>query len=193
MTEGQSRATAIRCPPAAGRKNTELSAEAVQSRAWADAEAGPSGESADPGAERPARCGLCGKSKSLTRTECCGNWICDDEDSYELFSYARNSCARNHRRYTLCGSHYEEGHEGDWRDCADCRDAFETEMYVSYGTNEYNFDVLENPPEFEPTLCAACGTRIVLKAGGYSVKGDRYLCGNCTEREFPMPRGFGRR
>lgn len=26
------------------------------------------------------RCGLCGKTKNLTKTECCGNWICDDED-----------------------------------------------------------------------------------------------------------------
>ncbi len=24
------------------------------------------------------RCGLCGKAKKLTRTECCGQWICND-------------------------------------------------------------------------------------------------------------------
>jgi hypothetical protein len=33
------------------------------------------------------RCGLCGKRGRLVRTECCGQWICDDEDSYVLFSY----------------------------------------------------------------------------------------------------------
>lgn len=32
------------------------------------------------------RCGLCGKRGRLVRTECCGEWICDDEDSYVLFS-----------------------------------------------------------------------------------------------------------
>ncbi len=32
------------------------------------------------------------------------------------------------------------------------RESFETEMYVYYGTNEYNFEVLENPPEYEPTF-----------------------------------------
>src|SRR3989338_8005647 len=54
------------------------------------------------------RCGLCGKTRNLTKTECCGNWICDDEHKYVIFSYARNSCYRNHRRYTLCGSHHAE-------------------------------------------------------------------------------------
>jgi hypothetical protein len=29
--------------------------------------------------EKP-RCGLCGKTGRLTRTPCCGNWICDDAD-----------------------------------------------------------------------------------------------------------------
>ena len=51
------------------------------------------------------RCGLCGKTKNLTKMECCGNWICDDEHKYVMFSYARNSCHRNHLRYTLCGYH----------------------------------------------------------------------------------------
>ena len=85
------------------------------------------------------RCGLCGKTRKLTKTECCGQWICDDEDKYIIFSYARNSCSRNHRRFTLCGYHYTEEHEGNWKDCPECRNSFETEIYVYYGTNEYNF------------------------------------------------------
>ena len=44
-----------------------------------------------------ARCGLCGKKSKLIKTECCGNWICDDEHKYVLFSYANSSCDRNHR------------------------------------------------------------------------------------------------
>jgi len=44
------------------------------------------------------KCFICGATKNLVRTECCGKWICDDEDQYVAFSYARNSCHRNHRR-----------------------------------------------------------------------------------------------
>lgn len=94
-----------------------------------------------------ARCGLCGKTKNLTKTECCDNWICDDEHKYVMFSYARNSCSRNHRRYTLCGFHNAEGHPGNWKECPKCREQIETEMYVYYGTNEYNFETLPNPPK----------------------------------------------
>jgi len=35
----------------------------------------------------PRCCGLCGATNNLTKTDCCGQWICDDEDQYELFSY----------------------------------------------------------------------------------------------------------
>jgi hypothetical protein len=126
------------------------------------------------------RCGLCGKTKNLTKTECCGQWICDDEHKYKLFSYARNSCYRNHSRYTLCGYHYNEGHEGDWKTCLKCREAMETEMYVYYGTNEYNFEKLKNPPDYEPTKCSKCGAVIVLSEGGYSQCGDEYHCEKCS-------------
>ena len=142
-----------------------------------------SGESAGP------KCGLCGKSGNLTRTECCGQWICDDSDDYVLFSYARNSCWRNHDRYTLCGYHYAEEHEGDWKDCPQCREDLETELYVWHGTNEYNFEKLENPPAYEPTKCAACGAVIVLAEDGYSMRGDGYWCGKCTAKH--MGEGFG--
>lgn len=135
-------------------------------------------------AEPIARCGLCGRSKKLTKTECCGNWICDDELNYRLFSYARNSCYRNHSRYTLCGYHFNEGHGGDWKDCPKCRDSFETEMYVYYGTNEFNFEVLPNPPAYDPTKCADCGEVIVLGTGGYSLLAGEYWCGRCTAKRM---------
>jgi hypothetical protein len=132
------------------------------------------------------RCGLCGSTtKRLTRTDCCGNWICDDEDQYVLFSFATNSCHRNHDRYTLCSYHYNEGHKGRWQDCPKCRNDFETEMYVWYGTNEYNFEKLMNPPAFEPTHCAGCGRVIRLGTDGYMLEpnGD-YLCERCSAKEM---------
>lgn len=138
-----------------------------------------------PGAGAPrVRCGLCGKKSKLTRTDCCGQWICDDEHKYVLFSYARNSCHRNHSRYTLCGYHHNEGHEGDWRNCEECRQGFKTEMYVWYGTNEYNFVKLENPPKFEPTRCAKCDRVIKLAEESHSTTGGRYLCEQCSAKEF---------
>jgi len=136
---------------------------------------------ADKAASSEPRCGLCGKSGKLTKTECCGQWICDDEDTYKLFSFARNSCSRNHRRLTLCGFHYSEEHTGRWQDCQECRDAFETEMYVWYGTNEYNFDKLPNPPSYEPTHCSQCGRVIVLSQEAYTTKGGEYWCEDCYQ------------
>ena len=133
-----------------------------------------------PGKDVP-RCGLCGKTGNLTRTECCGQWICDDEERYVMFSFARNSCHRNHDRYTLCSYHHNENHQGDWKTCPKCREDFETEIYVYYGTNEYNFEKLENPPAYEPTRCAKCKRIIVLSEDGYSMRGEKYFCSKCSD------------
>lgn len=133
-----------------------------------------------PRSSESSRCRLCGKTRKLTKTECCGNWICDDEDSYVLFSYARNSCSRNHRRFTLCGYHHAEEHPGRWMECQKCRGDFETEMYVWYGTNAYNFEKLQNPPAYEPTRCSGCKAVIVLSEDAHSLKGGKYLCEACT-------------
>ena len=134
--------------------------------------------------EGKPRCGLCGKTKRLMETECCGRPICDDEDTYVAFSYARNSCSRNHRRFTLCGYHHTESHPGSWKDCSLCRGGFETEMFVWYGTNAYNFETLENPPSYEPTKCARCGAVIRLGEEEYSVLGTRYTCAKCMATEI---------
>lgn len=130
------------------------------------------------------KCGLCGKTSNLTKTPCCHQWICEDEDQYVLFSYARNSCHRNHDRYTLCSFHHHEGHSGKWQDCPECRQSFETEIYVWYGTNEYNFEKLENPPAFKPTKCATCKKVIRLGEDGYTISRKRYLCEKCASREL---------
>jgi len=126
------------------------------------------------------RCGLCGKSKNLTQTPCCGLWICNDASNYVLFSYARNSCYRNHDRYTLCSYHHHETHSGNWKSCRKCKKSFQTEMYVYYGTNEYNFEKLENLPEYEPTRCIKCNRVINLSKDGYTMSGDEYWCTKCV-------------
>lgn len=144
-----------------------------------DSKRRPSGRGGVPSGDG-SRCGLCGKQGNLTKAECCGHWICDDEDRYVLFSYARNSCYRNHRRYTLCGYHSAEEHPGHWMECRRCRGGFETEMVVWYGTNNYNFEKLKNPPAYQPTKCSGCGTVISLGKDGYSTQGRKYLCEDCS-------------
>ena len=85
-------------------------------------------EAKDIKPEADTRCGICNESnqqvflkkgKPLTKTPCCNNWICDDEHTYVFMSYARNSCYRNHIRYTMCGNHYSDGHtrHSTWQDC----------------------------------------------------------------------------
>lgn len=102
-----------------------------------------------------------------------------------MFSYVRNSCSRNHRRFTLCGAHFAEGHPGDWKKCKKCFHDFEheLEMYVWYGTNEYNFTKLENPPKYEPTHCESCAAVIILSEGGYSTYAGRYYCKACSAEQ----------
>jgi hypothetical protein len=52
------------------------------------------------------------------------------------------------------------------------------------GTNEYNFEKLENPPAFEPKRCATCGAAIRLAHGGYSQCGRDYWCESCSRNEL---------
>ena len=135
------------------------------------------------------KCGLCGSTEPpLTQTPCCGNWICDDTQEYELFSYDRNSCSRNHRRYTICGKHHTNQHDGDWKECDACReDVIKLELYVYYATNEYNFEVLEDPPDYDPTHCHECGDVINLGEDGFTIAFDEeeearnYICNECHE------------
>jgi len=102
------------------------------------------------------KCGLCGSAeKGLTRTPCCGNWICDDEDSYGTFSFERNSCYRNHSKYTVCSNHFESRHKGPWQECQKCKDEIILPYYVEMGTNEHNFVVLENPEQVQ-IRCVNC-------------------------------------
>ena len=101
-------------------------------------------------------CGLCGKRGKLMKTPCCNNWICDDVHEYKVFSYDTNSCYRNHDRYTLCAYHYNESHSGKWQDCKKCKKDLLIENYVDNGTNEFNFEKLQNAPKIE-IKCNNCG------------------------------------
>jgi endogenous inhibitor of DNA gyrase (YacG/DUF329 family) len=40
---------------------------------------------------------------------------------------------------------------------------------------------VENPPEYEPTRCAKCGSVIVLGEETHIVSSEGYFCEKCTE------------
>jgi len=104
------------------------------------------------------RYGLCGATENLVKTECCDTWICDDEDKYVMFSYERNSCHRNHDRYTLCSYHHKEKHPGHWKTCEKCKkeQKSDIEMFAHMGTDEYNFEYLDEIPSSESKRCQKC-------------------------------------
>lgn len=64
-----------------------------------------------------------------------------------MFTYAKNSCYRNHHRYTVCCNHFDKEHSGKWQNCHLCHLDFSNipEMYVWYATNNYNFQKLAIP------------------------------------------------
>jgi DNA-directed RNA polymerase subunit RPC12/RpoP len=66
----------------------------------------------------------------------------------------------------------------------ECRNFAETEIYVWYGTNEYNFEKLPNPPSFEPTKCSKCGIVIHLGTDDFTKAGDEYRCEECGAKEM---------
>ncbi|MFC1586370.1 SEC-C metal-binding domain-containing protein [Fibrobacterota bacterium] len=178
------------CPCGSGKKYKKCCGRAdinvTETRATSGFQMSGPGDIAEQPLSGAGRCFICGKTENLVKTECCGQWICDDEDQYVPFSYTRSSCSRNHRRYTLCGGHHESGHQGGWKTCPECRKMFPAEMYVWYGTNEYNFEKLPDPPAFNPTFCAKCHGRINLGEDGYMRKKGKYYCEVCE----PMPAGW---
>ena len=56
-------------------------------------------------------------------------------------------------------------------------------VFVWYGTNEYNFVKLQNPPEYVPTKCSRCGVVICLGEDGHSISpGRKYFCDDAQKR-----------
>lgn len=140
-----------------------------------------------PLGERPSelsdKCGLCGETRRelLELTECCGETVCNREDEYVLMSFSRDFCSRSHGRYTRCGFHTNEGHEGDWRTCDQC-DAERTPGVVCwYETNGYNFTpgVRRERGALYTQACTSCGKRIHTGMEEFSFGARGVQCGPC--------------
>lgn len=116
-------------------------------------------------------------------TACCSRPICDDEHAYKLFSYADNSCSRNHRKGTLCAYHYQEGHEGSWQQCDTCKSDFSPEMYYYYAMSDYNLEQPQTPPRYVPIQCHKCRKNIQIGFEAYVLTNNGYSCESC----YPNP------
>jgi len=85
-------------------------------------------------------CHFCGDSDApLVKTLCCDHWICCDT-SY-LSVHGGDGCQYGHERFSLCYSHYSDGHEGAWKTCQVCKDY--------WSASEYNEYVWNSIPRFE--------------------------------------------
>jgi hypothetical protein len=103
------------------------------------------------------QCGLCyrnfrdcwiDKKCSLTKTDCCKKWICNDESARDMRSFSKDckdqfSCYKSHRKYSMCNFHYAEGHRGRWNNCATCRS--EQSDYDESNKEWFNFGVNPKP------------------------------------------------
>jgi len=138
------------------------------------------------------KCGICGKTTKLKKTECCGQWICNDWNPGSTLALATNSCSHNHTRLTLCGHHYAFKHPGDVNTCLLCKNAFEEELYAYLKTNEYNFNVngksankklpvlsLQTNSDEAIGKCTQCNKVINLVDDSYTIKGNDYFCVDC--------------
>ncbi|MEJ2445386.1 MAG: hypothetical protein P8Y42_18360 [Exilibacterium sp.] len=82
-------------------------------------------------------CRFCGdKSAPLVKTPCCNQWICCDTNFVSIDG--GGYCQEEHERFTLCYSHYIDGHAGSWQDCKKCRRFWSPSEYKAYTTHPKN-------------------------------------------------------
>ncbi|CAG9461829.1 unnamed protein product [Pedinophyceae sp. YPF-701] len=141
------------------------------------------------GPQPPRACTMCGSTRKLKRLECCGEWICDAQDDYVMFSYSRDFCDRNHERYTRCASHANDKHRGDWRTCKECASLGEDDLGRNWhATCGYNFvpPLEKDCPKGEmlTETCVECKRRLFPGLEKYSRSfmpvANPYTCQECS-------------
>ena len=86
-------------------------------------------------------CHFCGDdSIPIVKTPCCEHWICCDTAFISI--EGGGCCQYQHERFSLCYSHYVEGHNGTWQACQACKDFWSAEEYKNYTEGSINI------PEF---------------------------------------------
>jgi hypothetical protein len=73
-------------------------------------------------------CHFCGEeSAPLVKTRCCEQWSCCDTDYISI--RGGGYCQFEHENYSACHFHYNENHQGSWRECEECRNFFGEKQY----------------------------------------------------------------
>ena len=84
-------------------------------------------------------CRFCGEEfLPLVKTRCCDQWVCCDTNFISI--RGGGYCQFEHEHYSVCYFHYNERHQGSWKECKECREFFDEEQYNS----ELNFKLKIN-------------------------------------------------
>jgi len=76
-------------------------------------------------------CHFCGDSDApLVKTLCCDQLICCDTAFVSI--HGADRCQYAHERFSLCFSHYSDGHQGSWKTCRVCEQFWSAAEYKEY-------------------------------------------------------------
>jgi hypothetical protein len=79
-------------------------------------------------------CRFCGDADTpLIKTPCCNEWICCDTKFVSFRGDGR--CQYDHERFSLCYSHYSDGHKEPWKTCQVCIKFWKPDDYKEYYDN----------------------------------------------------------
>lgn len=79
-------------------------------------------------------CRFCGDASApLVQTPCCHQWICCDTALVSFQGGGR--CQYEHERFSLCYSHYIDGHDGPWQSCQACKNEWDSRQYQELSRN----------------------------------------------------------
>lgn len=82
-------------------------------------------------------CRFCGEpAVPVVKTPCCHQWTCCDTAVVSIHGGGR--CQVEHERFSLCHSHYSDGHSGAWQTCQDCREFWTPAEYKAYAEHPIN-------------------------------------------------------
>lgn len=89
-------------------------------------------------------CRFCGSNGApLVKTPCCQQWICCDTKT--LSFRGGGYCQDAHERYSMCYSHFSDGHKGDFKNCQSCLAYWGEKEFQQSLQNKINYPSYTKP------------------------------------------------